>query len=125
MSIVFAICVVMLVYVYAGYPVLCALIAILRSRDVRSAEGTPSVTIIIAAFNEAACIEHTLRNKLSLDYPSDRVEIIVVSDASNDGTDEIVRRVAEETSQAARLLRQEPRAGKTAALNLAAEKAVG
>ncbi|MBU1676544.1 glycosyltransferase, partial [bacterium] len=69
--------------------------------------------------------EHTLRNKLSLDYPSDRVEIIVVSDASDDGTEGIVQRVADGTGRAIRLLRQEPRAGKTAALNLAAANAAG
>lgn len=120
MATVFAICALMLVYVYAGYPVLCALFASLRNRSVRSAEGTPTVTIIIAAFNEAACIERTLRNKLSLDYPPEKIEVIVVSDASDDGTDEIIARVAEESGRAVRLLRQEPRAGKTAALNLAA-----
>ncbi len=125
MSIVFTICVLMLVYVYAGYPALCAMIAALCNRGVRGAEGTPTVTIIIAAFNEAACIERTLRNKLSLDYPPERVEVIVVSDASDDGTDEIVRRAADETGRAVRLLRQEPRAGKTAALNLAVENASG
>jgi len=125
MAIVFTVSVLMLVYVYAGYPVFCAFFASLRSRAVRSAADTPPVTIIIAAFNEAACIESTLRNKLSLDYPADRVEIIVVSDASDDGTDDIVRRVAGETGRDVRLLRQEPRAGKTAALNMAAAVASG
>jgi cellulose synthase/poly-beta-1,6-N-acetylglucosamine synthase-like glycosyltransferase len=111
--------------VYAGYPLLCAVIAAVRNRRVDVAPVTPSVTIIIAARNEAACIERTLRNKLSLEYPPDKVEIIVVSDASDDGTDGIVRRMAEETGRDVHLLRQPERVGKTAALNLAAGRARG
>jgi cellulose synthase/poly-beta-1,6-N-acetylglucosamine synthase-like glycosyltransferase len=125
MAFVFCLCMILLVYVYAGYPLLCALIACVYNRRVRAAADTPSVTIIISAFNEADCIEHTLRNKLSLDYPADRVEIIVVSDASDDGTDDIVRRVVDESDGRVRLIRQDPRSGKTSALNLAAAQAGG
>lgn len=126
MTFVFLMCVILLAYVYAGYPALCALFAALRRRRVRAAAGTPSVTVLISAYNEADCIEETLRNKLALDYPPERLDIIVVSDASDDGTDDIVRRVADEVGgDRIRLVRQEGRAGKTSALNLAAAEARG
>ena len=80
------------------------------------------LTVIIPAFNEVASIGATIRNKLSQDYPADRLEIIVVSDASEDGTDEVVRKFEE---QGVQLIRQEPRGGKTAGVNRAAESAIG
>lgn len=126
MAFVFAMCVILLVYVYAGYPVLCALLAALRHRKVRAAAGTPRVTVLISAFNEADCIEETVRNKLDLDYPPERLDVIVISDGSDDGTDDIVRRVAEEAGpDRVRLIHQETRAGKTSALNRAAAEARG
>ena len=109
-------------YIYIGYPLVLLVLSKLRPRPVRKKAGTPFVTILIAAYNEAECIAETIENKLGLDYPRDRLEIIVVSDGSADGTDEIVRRY--ETS-GVRLIRQEPRAGKTSALNLAAGQAAG
>ena len=125
MEALLVVCLVVLVYVYAGYPLLCWLLSRLRRRPVRSAPGTPPVTIVISAYNEAGCIEATLRNKLALDYPDDLCEIIVVSDGSDDGTDEIVARIAAAAPDRVRLLRQEPRAGKTNALNAAASIARG
>jgi cellulose synthase/poly-beta-1,6-N-acetylglucosamine synthase-like glycosyltransferase len=116
-------CVALLAYVYLGYPLLAALAAALRRRAVRAAPHTPRVSILIAARNEAAHIAATVGNKLALDYPPERVEVIVVSDASDDGTDEAVAALA--AGGRVRLLRQAPRAGKTAALNLAAGAATG
>ena len=83
---------------------------------------SPFVSIVTAAFNEEANIEKTIRNKLELDYPTDKYEIIVVSDESTDRTDDIVRSFE---SERVRLVRQVPRAGKTAALNLAIPMAQG
>ena len=85
----------------------------------------PSVTILIAAYNEARDIEATLRNKLALDYPRDRLEIIVVSDESTDATDDIVEQVAAAADIPIRLVRQQPRRGKTAGLNLIVPQAAG
>jgi cellulose synthase/poly-beta-1,6-N-acetylglucosamine synthase-like glycosyltransferase len=120
----FWICLLLLIYVYVGYPLLAWLIARARPRPLRPTADTdqPTVTVLIAAFNEAASIERTVRNKLEQDYPADRIEVIVVSDESTDGTDEIVRGIDDPR---VRLVRQEPRAGKTSGLNLIAPLATG
>lgn len=109
-------------YVYAGYPLLAACLGTLLQRSVRKEAIEPSVTILIAAYNEEEVIAATLENKLTLDYPHDKLEIIVISDGSTDGTDTIVSRFADRN---VRLLRQEPRAGKTSALNMATPLANG
>ncbi len=124
MSFVLVLCLGLLAYVYAGYPLLCALLAGVRRRRVAAAPITPRVTVLIAAYNEVACIGQTVRNKLVLDYPPELLEIIVVSDGSTDGTDEAVAAIAA-VEPRVRLLRQEPRAGKTSALNLAHALAAG
>lgn len=103
-------------YVYLGYPLAALVFSWLRPSPVRKQEIEPSVTILIAAYNEESSIRATIENKLGLDYPKEKLEIIVISDESTDGTDEIVRQYAD---QNVRLLRQKPRAGKTSALNLA------
>lgn len=103
-----------LAYIYAGYPLLIALLSKLRPKAVRRGHFQPHVTILIAAHNEERHLEQTLRNKLSLDYPRDKMEIIVVSDASSDRTEDIVRGFA---CDGVHLIRQAARAGKTAALN--------
>lgn len=101
-------------YVYIGYPLCVWCLARLRPRPVRAAPLEPTVTIVIAAHNEAAVIGATLEQLLRVDYPPDKRELIVVSDGSNDGTDEIVQRFQ---ARGVRLIRQEPRGGKTSALN--------
>lgn len=110
------------IYVYFGYPLLIFLLAQLRPRPVREAPIEPSVSFIIAAYNEEASIAAKLRNTLALDYPKDRLEIIVVSDGSSDRTEEIVR-----TQFAGRvtLLALGGRHGKTIAQNRAVEAAQG
>jgi cellulose synthase/poly-beta-1,6-N-acetylglucosamine synthase-like glycosyltransferase len=113
-------------YPYVGYPLLAWLLARLRNRTVGSDDGyLPAVTVVTAARNEARCIESTVRNKLAADYPPELLDVIVVSDESDDGTDELVARIAAEHPGRVRLLRQAPRAGKTAALNLAVPQARG
>ena len=115
----------MLVYVYAGYPLLARLLGGLVRRRVWSAEPgehLPSITVLIAAYNEAGHIETTVRNKLEQDYPSEKLDIIVISDESDDGTDDIVAGIGDPR---VRLIRQVPRAGKTSALNLAMPEATG
>jgi len=112
-------------YPYLIYPVLVWVVGGLKNRRVdKDPAFLPRVTVIIAAFNEARHIEATVRNKLLQDYPRDLLQIIVVSDGSTDGTDEIVARMAADDDRV-RLLQQTPRQGKTAGLNRAAGEAAG
>ncbi|MDR0967136.1 MAG: glycosyltransferase family 2 protein [Myxococcales bacterium] len=75
----------------------------------------PRVTMVVAAHDEAACIEAKVRNFQALDYPTDRLDLIVGSDGSKDGTDAIVERLAA-TDERIRLSAA-PRSGKSAVLN--------
>jgi cellulose synthase/poly-beta-1,6-N-acetylglucosamine synthase-like glycosyltransferase len=109
------------VYVYLGYPCLIFLLAHLRPRPVGKAPHLPTVSFVIAAYNEAAVIARKLENTLALDYPPDRLEVMVVSDGSTDATEEIVRtRFAERVKLLAL-----PRQGKTLAQNQAVAAASG
>jgi cellulose synthase/poly-beta-1,6-N-acetylglucosamine synthase-like glycosyltransferase len=112
----------MIAYVYVGYPLMVTVMGIVKKRRDRTTHMEPTVSIVISAFNEAAHIGSTIENKLVLDYPQEKLDIIIVSDGSTDGTDDIVRRYA---NQSVRLIRQEPRSGKTAALNRAVDQATG
>lgn len=109
-------------YIYAGYPLMVWLAGRVLRRPVQRGELRPTVSILIAAHNEEATIAATLENKLDLDYPPDRLEVIVVSDGSTDRTDSILAGFA---AHGVVCLRQEPRNGKTAALNVAAQRATG
>jgi cellulose synthase/poly-beta-1,6-N-acetylglucosamine synthase-like glycosyltransferase len=112
-------------WVYIGYPACAWLIGKLTAKSVRQRQYTPRVSVIIAAHNEEDCIAATLENKVELDYPAGKLEIIVVSDSSTDRTEEIVAAIASESPVPIQLLRQENHAGKTAALNMAVPKATG
>jgi biofilm PGA synthesis N-glycosyltransferase PgaC len=85
---------VLLVYVYAGYPLIALVRAKLRPRVTRCAPIEPTVTVIVVAHNEGARIESRIRNLLALDYPADRLEIVIGSDGSTDDTVERARRCA-------------------------------
>ena len=121
-EIIFWIAVVAIAYTYAGYPLLLMLLSKFRGKPVRRREWQPPVTVIIAAYNEERDIAQKLENTLGLDYPKEKLEILVTSDCSTDRTDEIVRSFAD---RGVRLHRQEERHGKTAAQNAAVEKANG
>lgn len=112
------ICLAVPLYVYAGYPVLLWAVARCRRSPMPEAgcPPLPSVTLVISCYNEAAVIRAKLENSLALDYPKERLRILVVSDGSDDGTDEIVRAYADD---GVCLVRQEGRLGKTMGLNLA------
>ena len=85
----------LIAYTYLGYPVLLGLLTG-RRRPPQYAPWAewPSVSLILAAVNEAKVIRAKIENTLALDYPADRLQFIVVSDCSNDGTDEIVTEYA-------------------------------
>ena len=105
-----------LVFIYAGYPLLLALIVRVRGpRAVRTGNHLPSVSLVISAYNEADVIRIKLENTVALDYPRDLLEVVVISDASDDGTDEIAAEYA--ARHGVIVARQPERAGKTAGLN--------
>jgi cellulose synthase/poly-beta-1,6-N-acetylglucosamine synthase-like glycosyltransferase len=111
----------MLAYTYAVFPAIVVLRGRLRARLYQSGDITPSVTIVLAAHNEAANIGAKLENVLSLDYPAEHLEVIVASDGCDDGTDEIVERFKDPRVRLLSL----PRCGKAAALNAAVKAASG
>jgi cellulose synthase/poly-beta-1,6-N-acetylglucosamine synthase-like glycosyltransferase len=112
-----------LAWTHVGYPAAAALAARLRPRPVANADGEPSVTVVVAAHDEEDVVERRLENLLALDYPADRLGVVVASDASTDRTEELVEAVAARDSRV-RLLRC-PRGGKVAAQNLAVRDAAG
>jgi cellulose synthase/poly-beta-1,6-N-acetylglucosamine synthase-like glycosyltransferase len=111
-----------LVYTYIGYPILLSIVSTWRAKAVKTGTYTPTVSVIIAAYNEERDLAAKLENTLLLDYPKSHLEVIVTSDSSQDRTDEIALSFA---SRGVRLHRQSERLGKTAAQNAAVEKALG
>ncbi len=121
MEIVFWLSVGLVLYAYAGYPCVLGLVALVRRQPVIRTPITPRVTFIITAYNEESRIASKLDNTLRQDYPADRMEILVASDCSSDGTDDIVRAHGPRV----RLVRSPERRGKEAAQLLAVEAAAG
>ena len=119
---IFSLSVVALFYTYIGYPLLVWLIGLLRPKTIRRAAFEPFVTILITAYNEEKDIRAKLENTLKIDYPREKMEIIVASDGSTDKTDEIVKEYA---AQGVKLFRQEGRKGKTYTQNKAVEQTNG
>ena len=112
-----------IIYTYIGYPVLIALIAKLMPFQNRvSGASDPFVTLLITAYNEEAVIEKKIENSLSLDYPSDRLQIIVAADGSSDRTAEIVGKFHD---RGVELTHTSLRNGKLAAINRAIAQARG
>ncbi len=105
-------------YAYLVYPALLKLWGALRPEPPRSSdpEQWPLVSIVVPAYNEEHAIRRTIEALLGLDYPVDRRQILIVSDASTDGTDDVVREFAHRGIE---LLRLPVRSGKTAAENAA------
>lgn len=124
LEILFWTCLGVCVWIYCGYPLLMAILAKARPRPPKRADIRPTVTLLIPAYNEASVLEEKLANSRHLDYPRELLEILVVSDGSTDGTDDLVRRAAASAPDTIRLLRQ-PRSGKAFALNRGAEEAHG
>lgn len=105
-------------YTYVGYPLLLGLAGLCRRRRPPFArpEEWPAISIVLPVYNEAGVVRQTLDNLLRLDYPPDRRQILVVSDASSDRTEAIVREYA---GRGVELLQLPRRGGKTAAENAA------
>ncbi len=115
-----------LIYNYFLYPFILVIAKKLKRHPGLKPDSSyfPKVTLIISAFNEEKVIGQKIENSLNVNYPLDRLEILVVSDASTDGTDAIVREW-EKKSPVVKLLRLPQRSGKTAGLNQALREASG
>lgn len=111
----------LILYTYAGYPLLVATIGVFFPRPKRDPKHEPTVSVLIAAYNEEASIENKVRATLELDYPADKLEVIVVSDGSSDRTDEIMRSLVGPRVRFFRV----PRGGKTNAQNYGVEQCRG
>ncbi len=108
---IFWICVAGVAMPYLIYPMWLFLFS--RARPTQEAAGKPlSVSFVISAYNEANIIAEKIENTIALDYPKELLQIVVLSDASEDGTDEIASRYQE-----VELIRQSPRHGKSAGIN--------
>jgi cellulose synthase/poly-beta-1,6-N-acetylglucosamine synthase-like glycosyltransferase len=116
----------LLIYTWAGYPLLLWLLRRLFMREIarRSHPDNPKVSIIIAARNEEAKIAAKLVDCTNLAYPPDRLEILIVSDNSTDRTEEIVKDFGTHDARI-RLLAGHGVLGKSGAQNLAVQSAVG
>lgn len=112
----------LVVYSYAVYPAVLAILGFFFSREVAATESEPVVTLIISARDEEKVIAKKIENSLNLDYPKHKLEIMVVSDDSTDLTDEIVKNFEKNDVI---LLSNLPRRGKTPGLNEAVPIAKG
>jgi cellulose synthase/poly-beta-1,6-N-acetylglucosamine synthase-like glycosyltransferase len=79
-----------LAYTYLGYPLLLLILSRIRGHKTLTATCNPTITIIITAYNEERDLAAKLNNTLLLDYPKDKLEIIVASDCSSDATDRML-----------------------------------
>lgn len=111
----------LLAYCHVGYPLLLGGLTLLaRKREAPSSPDTPSVTLIIAAFNEQDVIAAKVENALALDYPPGLLRVIVAADGSTDDTATVARRFE---SRGVTVLHAPERRGKAAAMTRAAEMA--
>ena len=111
------------IFAYALYPaILWVITRGRRGNFIEAPRVWPTVTITVPVYNSVAGIESTLKKLLEVDYPRDRLQILVLSDASTDGTDDLVRTYA---ARGVELWRAPERRGKTAAENAAVALARG
>jgi len=103
-------------YTYAVYPLCLWLIAFFIKAPIKKSDITPSVSLVISAFNEEQLLPKKIENALALDYPCDFLEIAVISDGSTDNTNEIINDFAEQSNRIKPCISQHHK-GKTACLN--------
>jgi cellulose synthase/poly-beta-1,6-N-acetylglucosamine synthase-like glycosyltransferase len=113
-QVIFWAAIVLLGYTYVGYPVLLWVWAALRAREPRAGDLEPTVSIVVVAYNEAPRIREKVENLLALDYPSDRLEIVLASDGSTDDTAAQARRCR---NAGVTVVAFKARRGKSAVLN--------
>jgi poly-beta-1,6-N-acetyl-D-glucosamine synthase len=122
--VVFGICILIVFYAYVGYGVLLFILVKIKGLFVKPKvfpqNFTPDITLMVAAFNEQDYIRDKIENSLSLDYPSDKIQYLFVTDGSDDKTPEIVREYKQ-----IQLLHQPQRQGKIMAVERAMPEVTG
>jgi glycosyltransferase involved in cell wall biosynthesis len=106
---IFWISIFLIFYTYFGYLLLLFLLTLFKGRKINKKDIIPSITIIIPVYNQGKMIEDKINNCLGLDYPQDKLEIVVASDGSTDDTDDVVRK---HSRQGVKLIRLVERKGK-------------
>ena len=116
----------MIIYAYFGYPLVLFIIGKFRvdntREDAPQREFTPTVSLLMPAYNEERTIEAKIRNTFTLEYPRENLQVIVVSDGSTDATNSIVRKYLDE---GVTFIAMESRRGKAQALNAGLSVATG
>lgn len=110
--------IIFILYSYLGYPAIIALLAKMKGIRKYASSFLPEVTLLIPAYNEEDFIAEKLKNSLTLDYPREKLQILVTADGSSDRTPDIVREFA---AQGVELAYTPDRGGKMAAINRAME----
>ena len=122
-EILFWLCIGLIAWTHLLYPLYAAAFARVAARPPRSADILPRVLMVVAAYNEESVIERRVENLLALDYPPELLRIVVSSDASSDGTNAIVERIAAREPRVSLLVN--PRGGKIQAQNRAVREQAG
>lgn len=118
MALLFWLCLASVAYAYAGYPLLVFAASLVvparKMASVRTPTAMPRTTVVVAAYNEAAVLANRVKNLLSLQFPPDRIDFLIGSDGSTDGTAAVAAAVPDSR---VRVVNMSQRAGKTALLN--------
>lgn len=112
----------LVIFIYLGYPFILIAISLFRKNIYKKGDFYPQVSILIPAYNEEKIIEQKLKNCFSLDYPCNKVEIIIILDGCTDKTKDIALNF---TNKNLKIVEQKKRLGKMAALNKTAWQAQG
>jgi cellulose synthase/poly-beta-1,6-N-acetylglucosamine synthase-like glycosyltransferase len=111
----------LLLYTYIGYPIVIFVLGKMLRNPIISGKLEPKVTVVIAAYNEEKYIYKKIQNALALDYATDKLEVILVSDGSTDATLNIAKSIQSNNL----IIIEQPRSGKATALNYALTRASG
>lgn len=122
MAIVFIVSILLVFHAYFGYPLTLAFLRNFRLKNIKKSPIEPTATLIITACNEERRITEKLENTLKLDYPVEKLQVLIASDGSTDQTNDIVRRYA---SHGIQLLEFQERRGKENAQKDAVSHATG
>lgn len=128
MKLLFWFSLIFIVYTYLGYPLILFIWSRLFPKGVNKKYIEPFVSVVVTAYNEEKNIKGRVENLLSQDYPHDKLEIIVVSDGSTNGTNDLINQLhnnLQPTTCNLQLITYTPRKGKPHALNLGVQEAKG